>query len=74
MGGVLKLYSLIFESIFIKIYELAVFSKDVEGSKKNSSSFIRREANVVLKDYKSPIRPHIEYCTRALTPASRHGN
>ena len=34
---------------------------------------ISREANV-LKRYKTPIRPHIEYCTQARASAMRHGN
>ena len=36
-------------------------------------NFISREANIVLKIYKTQIR-HIEYWTQAWAPVSRHRN
>ena len=37
-------------------------------------SFISREANTVLKAYKTLISPQIEYSSQAWDPVSRHGN
>ena len=35
-------------------------------------NFISREANVLLKIYKSLIRLHIKYCIKAWAPGPRH--
>ena len=37
-------------------------------------NLISREANVVLKIHKTLLRLHIEYCSQARAPVSRHGN
>ena len=37
-------------------------------------NFILKEANVVLKMYKTLIRPPLEYCTQVCAPMLRHGN
>ena len=37
-------------------------------------NIISREPEVMLKAYKSVVRPHLEYCCQAWSPNSRHGN
>ena len=37
-------------------------------------NIISREPEVMLKAYKSIIRPHLEYCCQAWSPNARHGN
>ena len=37
-------------------------------------NFISWKADVVLKIYKTLIKPYIEYCSQAWTPVLRHGN
>ena len=37
-------------------------------------SFISRKKDVMLKIYKSMIRPHIEYCVQLWSPLPEHGN
>ena len=37
-------------------------------------NFISRVANVVLRIYKTLMRPHREYCTQSWAPLLRHGN
>ena len=37
-------------------------------------NIISREPDVMLKTYKSIVRPHLEYCCQAWSPNARHGN
>ena len=37
-------------------------------------NIISREPEVMLKAYKSIVRPHLEYCCQAWAPNARHGN
>ena len=37
-------------------------------------NIISREPDVMLKAYKSIVRPHLEYCCQAWSPNARHGN
>ena len=37
-------------------------------------NIISRDPDVMLKAYKSVVRPHLEYCCQAWAPNARHGN
>lgn len=53
---------------------LAIISKANQKIGWVMRNILSRDANVIIRVYKTLIRPHIEYCTQAWAPVARHGN
>ena len=53
---------------------LAMISKANQKTGWVMRNILSRDAYVIVKVYKTLIRPHVEYCTQAWAPVARHGN